>query len=697
MNQPCDNLCYTCDPLPGGIGTNPIFPDPNASGNPFVNYSSERPDVDIFIGVWYPPPGLPPLGTTWLATSCAGICTSTVSQADADACAQRASLVCTGTDWPVTIPNPGVDGPVPPGFPPPPPTITVPRGFFANTLQVCPATCPDGNGFLYAIPANTYFGFTQAEADALARNKACVLANDAVICISELSPVGGCVNTLMTLTSSINSAGSGFSAALVQGALPPGMTLSLSGHIITLSGAPTVAGTYIFVVHVEDNSGNFMNKELSVTVLNITTSATLPSTLTDTPYFTLLHATGVDSVVWSLVSGALPAGIFLDTNTGTLGGTPNAAGDYAFTIAATSPGGAVCAKAFTLNITEQEECTLLDDLDWTLEPNPDPYPSSVSAAGNAFALSITSNGNGPDEQQVAVQSEFVWNTPDATLFEFIMAITLQGRSQWHITVARNDFFDIIAEFVQNSPVGGGDSVAPFTFGLSPADVGSTIIIRIVCSTTFQMGAATSALSGTVECSGGAFANTEQSATLDCPVDCPGTAGQGNVPAGYLARATQAEADAAALAIAQQEAFDTRQCCCPTYAISFSQSQVSRLPHMTQNGALQVTVRAESPFGPFEYNDYDLRINVPFCALPPGTTQARVQIQVSGLSASGGDSTGSIVLTPSDGSGNANMFGNGTLTMVRPVGAGGLFFTVEISWSGTFITINPQCVATVSFL
>lgn len=66
---------------------------------PISNYSSFQDDVPVFIAN-LPWPGDPPIGgdTTWTSPSCLGICTSEISQQDADDCAARAALECAAGD-----------------------------------------------------------------------------------------------------------------------------------------------------------------------------------------------------------------------------------------------------------------------------------------------------------------------------------------------------------------------------------------------------------------------------------------------------------------------------------------------------------------------------------------------------------------------------------------------------------------------
>jgi uncharacterized protein (TIGR03437 family) len=148
----------------------------------------------------------------------------------------------------------------------------------------------------------------------------------------------------------------GRSFAITSGSLPPG--LALSGP--TISGTPTVPGVSSFTAQVTDQdgfsgtpfSGN-QNYALTIVPPLTITAMSLPGGIVGQPYSTTLAATGgIAPVSWSLTSGALPAGLFLNAATGVISGTPanNARGTSTFTIQAIDSAGVASSAPFQLNM-----------------------------------------------------------------------------------------------------------------------------------------------------------------------------------------------------------------------------------------------------------------------------------------------------------------------------------------------------------
>ncbi|MHC4712700.1 MAG: putative Ig domain-containing protein, partial [Planctomycetota bacterium] len=126
--------------------------------------------------------------------------------------------------------------------------------------------------------------------------------------------------------------------SIVSGSLPTG--LSLNSSTGEVSGTPTVVETANFTAEVTDNSSTTAQKALSIAVyatapvVDITTTS-LPDAEQGAPYSQTLSATGgLSPYTWSVVSGALPAGLSLSASTGEVSGTATTLGTSNFTVEA---------------------------------------------------------------------------------------------------------------------------------------------------------------------------------------------------------------------------------------------------------------------------------------------------------------------------------------------------------------------------
>ena len=121
--------------------------------------------------------------------------------------------------------------------------------------------------------------------------------------------------------------------SLTSGSLPTGLSLSTSGVI---SGVPTAAGTFTFTVQVRDQQSNRAGKNLSITVTAsdlVITTTQLPNGTQGVAYSSTLTASGgTPPYSWSIVAGALPAGLSLVSSTGVIQGTPTSPGLSNFTV-----------------------------------------------------------------------------------------------------------------------------------------------------------------------------------------------------------------------------------------------------------------------------------------------------------------------------------------------------------------------------
>lgn len=145
---------------------------------------------------------------------------------------------------------------------------------------------------------------------------------------------------------------------LLSGSLPPGLSLSANGSI---SGTPTTAGTFSFAVQVTDSRKLTGFGAFTITVGDLEALEVEVTPLTGTvsvPFSGVASATGGKApYTFSLLAGSLPSGVALSSN-GTLSGTPNQVGAFAFSIQAKDSQGATGTGNFTITISSASPVTV---------------------------------------------------------------------------------------------------------------------------------------------------------------------------------------------------------------------------------------------------------------------------------------------------------------------------------------------------
>ena len=112
-------------------------------------------------------------------------------------------------------------------------------------------------------------------------------------------------------------------------------------------------------VHLNAITGGPQTRPPALTAPRIITS-NFPAGRVGDAYSQTLQATGTTPITWHIHNGSLPVGLNLDTNTGTISGTPSAVGSFNFTIRASSVAGSY-TRIFTITIEAQPHFTITFD------------------------------------------------------------------------------------------------------------------------------------------------------------------------------------------------------------------------------------------------------------------------------------------------------------------------------------------------
>jgi hypothetical protein len=192
--------------------------------------------------------------------------------------------------------------------------------------------------------------------------------------------------------------------SVASGALPAGLTLSASGLI---SGTPTTAAagaTYTFGVTVAVGTQTSAVQTLSIVIpaLPAVTTTSLANGNIGIPYSQQLTYSGGagGTVTWSITTGALPAGLTLNTATGVISGTPTTQQVSSFSVAVTvgtqtSAAQALSITVYSLVVTSAATATGEVGLPFgfylTAQGGTGPYTWSVLGTGSALPAGLSLN------------------------------------------------------------------------------------------------------------------------------------------------------------------------------------------------------------------------------------------------------------------------------------------------------------------
>jgi hypothetical protein len=186
--------------------------------------------------------------------------------------------------------------------------------------------------------------------------------------------------------------GSGtFTWTISAGNLPANVILDPATGVI--SGTPTAPGTSSFTVRVADTGGQSDTQPLSITITAIPPPGTPPDIKTTTlpqgtvnqPYHHPVDATGgTGALTWSIVAGALPEGLTLNSTNGEISGTPTVTGTSFFTVRVQDAAGLSAFQTLSITINPPAPPRI------TTRSLPDgrvgrPYSEPVQASGGTGA------------------------------------------------------------------------------------------------------------------------------------------------------------------------------------------------------------------------------------------------------------------------------------------------------------------------
>ena len=226
-----------------------------------------------------------------------------------------------------------------------------------------------------------------------------------------------------------------------SGALPPGVQLSSTG---LLTGTATVAGNYIFSATVSDSQSPAVTSQvnLSLGVLGLTTSPSLPAASTTSTYAVTLSASG-GTGPYTFAATGLPSGLALGAS-GLLAGQPKSSGTYNFTVTVTDATGVKTSSNYTVFAAPSASLVIQSA-----------SPLSDGSVGNGYSLSlVASNGAAP----------YTWSVTGGTLPDGL-SLTSGGNINGVPTKPGSFPFSVTA-----LDVSGGTATANLTITVQPSQL-----------------------------------------------------------------------------------------------------------------------------------------------------------------------------------------------------------------------------------
>ncbi|MGE3853683.1 MAG: putative Ig domain-containing protein, partial [Planctomycetota bacterium] len=202
--------------------------------------------------------------------------------------------------------------------------------------------------------------------------------------------------------------------SVFSGSLPAGLSLNTSTGALT--GTPSAAGNSTFAIRVTDSGAKTDTNNYTLLVLDmpsITSPAAgaLPAATRNAPNWSQAFTATGGKTPYAWSQTGLPAGLSINASTGTMSGTPTAAGAFNITVTLTDANGKTDAKLYTLTVNAALSITTTAMPD-AEEGNAYSQPVATSGGTAPFAWSMLITPSLPD-LSINASTGVISGTPSA--------------------------------------------------------------------------------------------------------------------------------------------------------------------------------------------------------------------------------------------------------------------------------------------
>lgn len=247
---------------------------------------------------------------------------------------------------------------------------TPPYVFSLSTGTLPPGVALSSDGTLSGTPTATgeyLIAVTVVDARDGSDTASATLKVRAPVTIAATTLADAYRETTFTQALSASGGEGALTWSVVSDSVPAGLTLSTAG---VLSGTvASAASTGSFTVRATDLNARFAEQSLSLPVYSLPqlTTTSLNPAERGMAFDQTLSATGGKApLTFSLLSGALPQGLTLDSS-GRLAGTPSEAGASSFTVRVSDANGRTDELALTLTVILPVETVQFEVASWNIE------------------------------------------------------------------------------------------------------------------------------------------------------------------------------------------------------------------------------------------------------------------------------------------------------------------------------------------